>query len=279
MSTYLDFSNMGEDFCEANVEYATENPEVAIAWDGRILATGVGTTDVIVIYENVQQRIVVNVLNEVSEELRAALEYCAVLEADEEAAYMTRSSGTSEERAEIIEKSTAMVYLKWKPTSNLTGWRAKTIYQSGTTYTGIPYSQTIYQVDENGFASAMSKSDFYTSYFDSNGVEIPRYGNDCSGFVSFAWGISRTTTYGFYNNYESIGDYSNLRTGDAVVYRNSNAGHIKLIMHNCPEPSENVSYNEPYVDCHEQTPYLAQLTFDTYSQMQANGYKAISKFN
>lgn len=44
-------------------------------------------------------------------------------------------------------------------------------------------------------------------------------------------------------------------------------------------PPSGSSYNESYLVCYEQTPYDAELTFNTYSQLSSKGYKAISKFN
>lgn len=45
----------------------------------------------------------------------------------------------------------------------------------------------------NDFVTAMKSADFYDNYtyFD---IIMHKYGNDCSGFVSFAWGTSRKTT-------------------------------------------------------------------------------------
>lgn len=264
MSTYLNFTNMGNDFDASLVEYSSDNADVAIAWDGRILARGVGYTQITIKYNDLQQVVNVNVQNDIPTELVDALYTVQA----------TRTARLSSERTAIINKGADMTAVSWTPTSDLTGWKNGYTFKSGTTYFGVPYSQTPNQVDDIGFINAMSNANFYTAY---NGT-MPRYGSDCSGFVSFAWGISRTTTATFYN-YSSIGDYSNLEPGDAVVYRSGGAGHIILVGVNMQTPPSGSSYNESYLVCYEQTPYDAELTFNTYSQLSSKGYKAISKFN
>lgn len=44
--------------------------------------------------------------------------------------------------------------------------------------------------DNTEFLAAMSNSDFYTTYYNSNNVAMPRYGNDCSAFVAICWGLT-----------------------------------------------------------------------------------------
>lgn len=82
------------------------------------------------------------------------------------------------------------------PTKDLVGWKGQYIFKKNTRYSGIPYSQTEYQKDDAGFKDALSKSDFYDSY-TRFGNTMPKYGSDCSGFVSFAWGVPRETTASF----------------------------------------------------------------------------------
>ncbi len=269
MSSYLDFSNMESDFDPTLVEYESSNPDIAIAWNGRILARGVGTAQITVTYFDLQQIINVTVKNAVSRELQEALEYNVQ-------AQNTSRTSTSQERLDIIYKAVDMVTVEWVPTTNLTGWRNEMTFVPTQVYYGIPYSQTVNQVDDIAFLSAMSNDDFYDSYTRFS-IQMPKYGSDCSGFVSLAWGISRTVTDGFYKNYPSIGDFSDLQTGDAIV--SAQIGHIILISSNYETPSSSSGYTEPYLVCYEQSPYDADLTFHTYSQLNGLGYKAISKFN
>lgn len=274
MSLYVDFSNMDNSFDASTIDYITDNPDVAYAWDGRILATGQGTTDIILDSDNGQYTIRVTVKENISEELEHALEYVS------RGNVLAR---TSNERQSIVDKGREMASLLWTPTSNLTGWRGSVVFQAGKVYSGIPYSMTVNQCDEESFVMAMRNSDFYSSYtrtLDNETIIMPKYGSDCSGFVSFAWGISRATTVTF-NNYPSIGGYENLQPGDAVVYRNAKKqeGHIILVSTNFVTPPSNAMYQEPYLVCYEQTPYKAAITFHKYSSLSSGGYKAISKFN
>lgn len=278
MSTYLDFSNMGNDFDEALVEYVSSDIDVAIAWDGRILAKGVGEAQITIKYNELPLQVInVTVEEKISEELMESINQYSLAQ--------TRAlDSESEERLEIKNRAADMVSLIWRPTSNLVGWNGEMTFYANEYYWGIPYSQTPNQVDTDGFTASMSNSNFYTTYVrvnkDGSTTSMPMYGNDCSGFVSFAWGIFRTTTATFIG-YPSIGDYSNLESGDAVVYRNNekNEGHIILVGTNWVTPPAGSDETEPYLVCYEQTPYDAELTFHTYAQLERRGYKAISKFN
>ena len=113
---------------------------------------------------------------------------------------------------------------------------------------------------------------------------MPKYGSDCSGFVSFAWGLKRKTTYDFVtginagtylkvgnynpsnlNNKELEKAYQKLKKGDAVVFRRINKqtnkveGHTFLIAENDTKNSKVYAY--------EQTPYKAAYKSHSYSSM------------
>lgn len=170
-----------------------------------------------------------------------------------------------------------MVEYQWTPTSNMRGWRDGKTFYANQTYTGIPYSQTANQVDKSGFASAMNQPDFYDDYTRFS-IIMPKYGNDCPGFVSFCWGISRKTTSDFVNGikdgtYTKVGTYNadnptltslktsyrNLSPGNAVV----KSGHTFLI-------ASNDRTSKVYV--YEQTPYTAVYTSWTYDDLANAGY-------
>ena len=51
-----------------------------------------------------------------------------------------------------------------------------------------------------------------------------------------------------------------------------------LITINWEVPPSGSGYDESYVVCYEQTPYNAQLTFHTYTQLSQGGYIPFSKF-
>ena len=109
---------------------------------------------------------------------------------------------TLDDRSDIAQKAMDMVYVNWTPTSNLRKWHKASstpvYFPANTPQWGIPYTQGT-QCDEDTFINHLNySSDFYiVQYFDSISRYGPRYGSDCSGFVSFAWGVPRDNTYGF----------------------------------------------------------------------------------
>ncbi|AZT89964.1 hypothetical protein ELD05_04465 [Caldicellulosiruptor changbaiensis] len=94
---------------------------------------------------------------------------------------------SSNSREDIVNKAKKMVEISWTPKKDLVGWRGNFIFAKGKTYKGIPYSQTEYQKDDTGFLESLNKNDFY-DYYTRFGIRMPKYGRDCSAFVSFAWG-------------------------------------------------------------------------------------------
>lgn len=279
-SEFIDVKANFNDGTSLNVtkdaDWQAEDQNIAVAYEGRILAEGVGNTVVTVSYNGVKEKIKVNV-----RELNKRLLKPHVVSATNIS--ISPLSLTSSERQAIVDKGYSMVSLFWTPTKNLAGWRGNYTFYANTEYRGIPYSQTYYQKDNIGFSNALSYSDFYDAY-SINSITMPKYGNDCSGFVSFAMGLSRKTTYDFIagiksGTYPKVGSYdanspsySNLynsyiylQPGDAVV----NNGHTFLI-----------DYNDTYyhsIQAYEQTPYHAEYTSWTYDQMASGLYMPFSK--
>ena len=254
-----------------DVNWESKDKSVAVSFDGRILGQGKGSTTIKVSYGNIKEKINVEVLNEkdLLEKAKTKQENIAALQ--------------NASRQEITSKGYDMIHVYWNPTEELVGWRGNyTFEESSNPYYpyGIPYSQTPNQVDEKDFIYALNnEDDFYDTL--TNPIQ-PRYGSDCSGFLSFAWGLSRKTTYDFVEGirdgtYSKVGSYDSynpsradlmnsyplMQSGDAVVYRSGGVGHTFLIA------SNNVS-NE-YVMAYEQTPYHSQTTFHTYDDL-ANLY-------
>ena len=281
MSSFISFDwerfNITEenyrDFICNEIEYYTDNVDVAVAFDGRILARGIGNAVITVRYQNLVQCFNITVKEELSED-----------EIGEFFILKSAASRASEsaQRDAIVDKARDMVYCVWYPTSDLTGWRNGHTYNANTRQCGIPYTQAYNgQCNNEEFISAMSKSDFYNTYYNENGVAMPRYGNDCSAFVAICWGlqyngIGRYVSGKLYDEFDSIGDYNNLQRGDAVVSRT--AGHAFLIVQNWETPPSGASHTISFVTCYEQKPYGAQLTFWTYDKLRTNGYKPISIF-
>lgn len=243
-------------------QWDSQNPAVAEAAFGRISANGKGNTVVTVKYGAFSESISVTVKHDIVLLVTTALEISA-------------------SRKEVLDRANSMVQYRWTPAQNLTGWKNKKTFAANTAVAGIPYSQTPNQTTLTAYENALkNKPDFYEKYI-SNGNYMPKYGNDCSGFVSISWNIARSTTLGFYNGiikgtYKKIGEYdptkpdkSKLKSayallceGDAVVKYSSGSGHTFIIKQN----------RNPSVDVYEQTPYQAVCRTWTYEDMSAAGY-------
>ncbi|MGL5692668.1 MAG: leucine-rich repeat domain-containing protein [Peptostreptococcaceae bacterium] len=196
-------------------------------------------------------------------------------------------SSLSNERQQIITKANMMVSMQWKPNNNLIGWQGKSTFKKGTTYTGMPYSQTGNQNSANEYMYYLNNSssfNFYSKYTAPTKYTMSRFGNDCSGFVSDVWDIERQSTSDFVNGikngtYPKVGSYSPtspkkadlkkaytyLQPGDAVVKK----GHTYLIV------SNDIANSKVYV--YEQTPPKARKTSFSYESMASSGYMPFTK--
>lgn len=128
---------------------------------------------------------------------------------------------------EILNRAKSMVEIKWSPKYNIIDRYGSYVFIKGKSYYGIPYSMNYYQVS--------SVNDFLSKINNSKKL----YGNDCSGFVSAAWGISRQTTLTLFNavkNGSKIDgktvseiSWNDLTAGDALLIDNGKGeGHIML---------------------------------------------------
>lgn len=129
----------------------------------------------------------------------------------------------------VISNAQAMIEVKWIPKKNLVDKIAHYIFVKGKTYTGIPYSMDSYQ--------AGSALDFLSKQNSTNYL----VGNDCSGFVSAAWGIKRQTTLtlfeaakkGILVDGKAVKEISwnDIKPGDALLHDNGKGkGHIMLYL-------------------------------------------------
>lgn len=91
--------------------------------------------------------------------------------------------------------------ITWVAQETTDGWSG-TFYKGGTYH--IPYGQPIYSGKYVGYAATFDEflkaastagSIFYTGRSWYEGTTAPYYVSDCSAFVSWVWGIDRTTTY------------------------------------------------------------------------------------
>lgn len=130
-------------------------------------------------------------------------------------------------RKEILKRADEMATIKWIPSYDLYDKSADFTFVKGKTYTGIPYSMDTYQ--------AASVKEFLAKIKNSSEL----YGNDCSGYVSAAWGISRQNTLSLYNavkNKEKIDgryiekiSWEAIKPADALLLDDGKGkGHIML---------------------------------------------------
>ena len=118
-----------------------------------------------------------------------------------------------------------MANYKWVAKSTFSAWRGSTQFVKGKTYTGIPYTmhnQTL-SVAEYKSKIASNKTLYGSSTSSGTG---PKYGSDCSGFVSGAWGISRRTTKTLCNVSTQI-KYNDLQPGDII---NKSGDHVVMFV-------------------------------------------------
>lgn len=182
-----------------------------------------------------------------------------------------------------IERAEYMYQYRWTPTQTLGGWG--TTFYAGNQYT-VPYSQPYYyggylfynitlaQFEEYALTGA---NNFY-SYHDNNGgtSACPRYGIDCSAFVSFCIGsVERYTTYTIKNNADSRqkGFYNKswetATRGDILNCNNSTRQHVLLIKEvvgdNITTYESTPGYRIGYQDIRVRTQTKAQWANDGYN--------------
>jgi len=146
-------------------------------------------------------------------------------------------------RENILNKAQSMVNVSWTPKYNILDSVGNYTFLKGVKYKGIPYNYGGYQVN--------SASEFLSDINNSHKL----YGNDCSGFVSIAWGISRQTTLSLldaikYNNKIdgksiSMVSWNDLKPGDALLMETGNGmGHIMIFVSFDVKDSDNLNVYE-----------------------------------
>jgi hypothetical protein len=213
---------------------------------------------------------------------------------------ITPMSLTQAERQTILDRCSYMYNTSWTPAQDLSGWKDGYTFHAGTAYSGIPYSQHGFTdrdgtlvtgltgFDTHGFMYELAHyttNSFYTSY-NNGSFNMPRYGIDCSGYVSVAFNINRHTTLGFKNDiingvFPKVGSYNasspaysdlmasypSMQMGDALVYRDSSSGHTFIVGNN---------YATSCL-CYEQTTYYTKLLWHDYTQLATDKYMPFSK--
>lgn len=158
----------------------------------------------------------------------------------------------------ILLRARQMYEVTWTPLEDVQA-DSKTCpgtFVKGQTYQGVPYGQPVHKgkyvssiaaLEEFVAATKNKNSEMYTikgentyNYTQQVGDKkiryCPYFSSDCSAFVSYAWGISRTTTDSFSkkktkdgsSGYKDLGkDINKLEPGHAICTDGS--GHIILI--------------------------------------------------
>ena len=191
----------------------------------------------------------------------------------------------SQNQANIIARADYMYNSTWVCQKTITSWKSQSYFYAGSTYR-IPYAWPVtagkwvgltsygnaVTVDQFLEATKNASSVFYTqqSYYSGNaGSYAPYYGNDCSTFVSYCWGLtSRQTTSSIVNasgvslvgNTTTANVNSYLKVGDALNYAGS---HIVLVSDIVYDASGAITS----IEITEQTPPQLKRTNHTVSSL------------
>ncbi len=178
--------------------------------------------------------------------------------------YLYNYSGElTEGQLNIVRRARQLLEIEWTPLHDVTQWGYEGVFHAGETYTGVPYGQPVraayigYDASLSEFIAATedSSSLFYTSYSEYGKI-APYYSIDCSGFVSYSWGLQpRCHTRSLPEVSYLIDDQSlnGLEVGDCL---NDVYSHAALVGGVVRDDDGEVIY----VEILEQTPVIAQRT-------------------
>ena len=180
--------------------------------------------------------------------------------------------------ADIIKRAYEMANIIWTPSKDVTSWRKRVTFKANEAVKGIPYSQTfalpIRVENMDKFTQIVDNQHNLSGTFYSNtykqdvvsikngksvtehDVPMPYAGNDCSGFVSSAFGIPRHNCTGLSKSIliESI-KWDEIQPGDALnkpgshvmLYLGQNTSNNKLVMlEQTPPKIRKYEYTENY---------------------------------
>lgn len=188
----------------------------------------------------------------------------------------TISYELSQGQVNIVKRARQLHEIEWTPLEDRYQWGYNGVFYAENTYTGIPYGQPIYtgyvgyKVTVSGFLEAVNDntSEFYTGYSHYNKI-APFYSCDCSGFVSYAWGLNmRKTTYSLPAVAVRVDDQSinAIEVGDCLDKLTS---HVVLVS----DVTRDAQGNVTGVEIMEQTPVITRLTL--YGE---NGSESLDRF-
>ncbi len=183
----------------------------------------------------------------------------------------------SQGQKNIVLRARQLIELEWTPLIDRAQWGWQGVYSQGKTYVGAPYGQPVYTgyigyaVDLNGFVAATedNTSVFYTGYSQYNKV-APYYSTDCSGFVSYSWGLKTrrfTATLPSVSYLIENQSIEALEMGDCM---NNVSTHVALVSDVVRDSNGKVIS----IEIMEQTPVITQTT--RYGQ---GGSRSLDYFN
>ena len=175
----------------------------------------------------------------------------------------TYDPARSQGQQNIVKRARQFLEIEWTPLQDVYQWGYAGVFRAGTTYSGVPYGQPVdtgyvgYQVTLTAFLEAVNDngSVFYAGYSNFNKI-APYYSSDCSGFVSYAWGLSaRRTTRTIPEIAERLANQGMgaLEVGDCL---NKSGSHVVLVTQVCRNTAGTVTS----VDIMEQTPVIVRHT-------------------
>lgn len=282
----------------ADAEYVSSNEAVVSVHSGVIRAEGKGTAVVTVLYHGFTTSFNVTVEKEVDlDRLEKEFLQRSGVEVADNAVYQRtiRDIFSSETRTiharssqDILDKAVAMKNIEWTPTQTLYGWKKEFSFPKGVLVTGIPYSQAN-QADDLEFLKVLKYSDFYSGGESPNGDYCPKYGVDCSRYVSYAMGITAQTTATMVSNLkngtgdiEKVGSYNVSSPnqvdllaayrltdeGNGLVHRYNGENHAMLVVYN-DKNAEEITVYETQI----KTPFMTTYSYSTLAKKRYLPFK------
>lgn len=165
------------------------------------------------------------------------VEVCAVNYSVRTDNYQTAQVAVSKNQQNMVARADWCYNITWVAQETIGSWGGT--FNKGGTYR-IPYGQPIMSGKYIGYgatfeefieAAATAGSIFYTGRSWCDGPTAPYYATDCSSFVSWVWGINRTTTYYIPNVTTNLGYVTTdratytLQLGDAL----NSSSHVVMV--------------------------------------------------
>ncbi len=169
----------------------------------------------------------------------------------------------SEGQKNIVLRARQLIEIEWTPLYDRAQWGWYGTFAAGTNYVGAPYGQPVhtgyigYAVSLDGFIAAVedNTSPFYTSYSYYNKV-APYYSIDCSGFVSYAWGLKLRRHTGSLPEVSYRIENQSIEALEVGDCMNNTYSHAALVSDVVRDESGKVIS----IEIMEQTPVITQTT-------------------